>query len=196
VIVLVRHGQTDPNRAGQLLGRADPPLNDRGREQADTLATLLEHGPAPHLVLTSPLRRAAETAARIGDATGAPVRVDERLIELDYGEWDERPLRDIPADVAARWRSDPTFAAPGGESLADLRTRIVPCAESLLDLTRDGVIVAVSHVSPIKAIICWALDLDDSYAWRLRLDVASISRLVAGLNGPVLLSFNETGHLH
>jgi broad specificity phosphatase PhoE len=53
----------------------------------------------------------------------------------------------------------------------------------------------VSHVSPIKAIICWALDLDDSYAWRLRLDVASISRLVAGLNGPVLLSFNETGHL-
>jgi broad specificity phosphatase PhoE len=195
VIVLVRHGQTDANRAGRLLGRADPSLNERGAQQADALATLLEHGPAAQLVLTSPLRRAQETAERISTATGTPVRIDERLIEPDYGEWDERPLRDIPADVGARWRSDPSFAAPGGESLVDLRSRITPCAEELFELAKDGVIIVVSHVSPIKAIICWALDLDDSYAWRLRLDVASISRLVAGLSGPVLLSFNETGHL-
>jgi broad specificity phosphatase PhoE len=195
VIVLVRHGQTEPNRAGRLLGRADPPLNERGRHQADALAIVLEHGPAPRLVLTSPLLRARETAERISAATGTPVRTDERLIELDYGEWDERLLRDIPADVGTRWRSDPSFAAPGGESLVDLRSRITPCAEGLMELASDGVIIVVSHVSPIKAIICWALDLDDSYAWRLRLDVASISRLVAGLNGPVLLSFNETGHL-
>jgi broad specificity phosphatase PhoE len=195
VIVLVRHGQTEPNRAGRLLGHADPPLNERGRQQADALATVLEHGPAPRLVLTSPLLRARETAERISVATGTPVRTDERLIELDYGEWDERPLRDIPADVGTRWRSDPSFAAPGGESLVDLRSRVTPCAEELMDLASDGIIIVVSHVSPIKAIICWALDLADSYAWRLRLDVASISRLVAGLNGPVLLSFNETGHL-
>jgi broad specificity phosphatase PhoE len=195
VIVLVRHGQTDANRAGRLLGRADPPLNERGRHQADSLATVLEHEPAPRLVLTSPLLRTRETAERISAATGTPVRIDERLIELDYGEWDERLLRDIPADVGTRWRADPSFAAPGGESLVDLRSRITPCAEELMELATDGVIIVVSHVSPIKAIICWALDLDDSYAWRFRLDVASISRLVAGLNGPVLLSFNETGHL-
>jgi len=195
VIVLVRHGQTDANRAGRLLGRADPPLNERGRHQADSLATVLEHESAPRLVLTSPLLRARETAERISAATGTPVRIDERLIELDYGEWDERLLRDIPADVGTRWRADPSFAAPGGESLVDLRSRITPCAEELMELATDGVIIVVSHVSPIKAIICWALDLDDSYAWRFRLDVASISRLVAGLNGPVLLSFNETGHL-
>jgi broad specificity phosphatase PhoE len=195
VIVLVRHGQTEPNRAGRLLGRADPPLNERGREQAHALATALEDGPSPQLVLTSPLLRAQETAAQITAATRTPVRIDERLIELDYGEWDERLLRDIPADVGARWRADPSFAAPGGESLVDLRSRITPCAAALREQARDGVIIVVSHVSPIKAIICWALDLDDSYAWRLRLDVASISRLVDGLSGPVLLSFNETGHL-
>jgi alpha-ribazole phosphatase len=195
VIVLVRHGQTEPNRAGRLLGHADPPLNERGLDQAGALATALEHGPSPQVVLTSPLLRAQETAARISLTTGTPVRTDERLIELDYGEWDERRLRDIPADVGAQWRADPSFAAPGGESLVDLRARITPCAAALMEQARDGVIIVVSHVSPIKAIICWALDLDDSYAWRLRLDVASISRLADGLNGPVLLSFNETGHL-
>jgi len=195
VIVLVRHGQTEPNRAGRLLGRADPPLNERGREQAHALATALDRGPTPELVITSPLLRAQQTAAQITAAAGTPVRIDERLIELDYGEWDQRLLRDIPADVGARWRADPSFAAPGGESLVDLRSRITPCAAALMEQAGDGVIVVVSHVSPIKAVICWALDLDDSYAWRLRLDVASISRLAEGLNGPVLLSFNETGHL-
>jgi len=195
VIVLVRPGQTEPNRAGRLLGRADPPLNERGREQAHALATALDRGPTPELVITSPLLRAQQTAAQITAAAGTPVRIDERLIELDYGEWDQRLLRDIPADVGARWRADPSFAAPGGESLVDLRSRITPCAAALMEQAGDGVIVVVSHVSPIKAVICWALDLDDSYAWRLRLDVASISRLAEGLNGPVLLSFNETGHL-
>ena len=195
MIVLVRHGQTEPNRAGRLLGRADPPLNERGREQAHALATALDRGPTPELVITSPLLRAQQTAAQITAAAGTPLRIDERLIELDYGEWDQRLLRDIPADVGARWRADPSFAAPGGESLVDLRSRITPCAAALMEQAGDGVIVVVSHVSPIKAVICWALDLDDSYAWRLRLDVASISRLAEGLNGPVLLSFNETGHL-
>lgn len=195
MIVLVRHGETEPNRAGRLLGRADPPLNERGSQQAHALATFLAHGPAPTAVITSPLTRAAATATAIGVAVGAPVQVDDRLIELDYGEWDQRPLRDIPADIAAHWRADPGFAPPGGESLADLRARVAPCAEGLFEQAADGVIFVVSHVSPIKAIICWALDLDDGYAWRLRLDVASISRLVPGLSGPVLLSFNETSHL-
>jgi probable phosphoglycerate mutase len=195
VIVLARHGETEANRVGRLLGRADPALNERGRQQARAVATFLAHGPTPTAVVTSPLVRARETADAISGEVGAPLRVDDRLVELDYGEWDQQLIGDIPAEVAARWRADPNFAAPGGESLTDLRTRIVPCAVNLWEEANDGVVVVVSHVSPIKSIICWALDLDDSYAWRLRLDVASVSRLVAGLNGPVLLSFNETGHL-
>ncbi len=53
----------------------------------------------------------------------------------------------------------------------------------------------MSHVSPIKAAVLWALGLDDLYSWRMRLDVASFTRLGPGPDGPVLLSFNETGHL-
>ena len=54
----------------------------------------------------------------------------------------------------------------------------------------------MSHVSPIKAAVLWALALDDTMSWRMRLDVASITRIAPGPDGPVLLTFNETGHLH
>jgi broad specificity phosphatase PhoE len=193
-MVLVRHGETDANRSGLLLGRADPPLNERGLQQTDALAAALRHEPDP-LVVTSPLARAQETATRIAAATGAPLETDPRLIELDYGEWDERRVTDLPADVAARWRADPTFAPPGGESLVDLRARVAPCEARLRERIRDGTAIVVSHVSPIKALIVVALDLGDALAWRLRLDVASISRVAPGLSGPVLVTFNETGHL-
>ena len=194
MMVLVRHGETDANRAGLLLGRADPPLNERGLQQADALAAALRGEPAP-LIVASPLARAQQTAARIAAATSASVETDPRLIELDYGEWDERRVADVPAAVAAQWRADPTFAPPGGESLADLRARVAPCESALRDRSRDGTAIVVSHVSPIKALILVALELGDAFAWRLRLDVASISRLTLGPAGPVLVAFNETGHL-
>lgn len=191
MIVLVRHGETEANRTGLLLGRADPPLTARGIRQATALAGVLAPIDAPRLV-TSPLTRARQTAAAIGEATRTTPIVDPRLVELDYGEWDERPLAELPADVAARWRADPSFAPPGGESLVALRERVAPCAGELLD--QDQTVIAVSHVSPIKAIILSALGLPDELAWRLRLDLASISRLGTGPTGPVLVTFNETAH--
>jgi broad specificity phosphatase PhoE len=194
VIVLVRHGETDANRAGLLLGRADPPLNARGRQQAAAAAAALAHEVAP-VVLVSPLLRTRETATLIGEATGAPVTLDERLLELDYGEWDERRVAELPVDTVQRWRADPTFAPPGGESLAELRRRVAPVAAEAFEQAGDRTVIVVSHVSPIKALILCALDLDDGYAWRLRLDVASICRLGPGPLGPALISFNETGHL-
>ncbi|HEV2309868.1 MAG TPA: histidine phosphatase family protein [Acidimicrobiia bacterium] len=191
MIVLVRHGETEANRAGLLLGRADPPLTARGVRQAAALARVLARRPVSRL-LTSPLTRAVQTAEAIGEATGTSPVVEPRLAELDYGEWDGCPVADLPADVAARWRADPTFAPPGGESLVALRERVAPCAAELLDRVGEGTVVAVSHVSPIKATILVALGLPDELAWRLRLDLASISRLVAGPTGPVLLTYNET----
>jgi broad specificity phosphatase PhoE len=194
VIVLVRHGETDANRAGLLLGRANPTLNERGREQAAAVAAALRRDPVS-LILTSPLDRARETAAAIGGATGVEVEVEPSLTEMDYGDWDERRLTDLPPAVAAQWRADPAFAPPGGESLAELRGRVGPCTLALLERAADGTVIVVSHVSPIKTMILVALDLGDLFAWRLRLDVASISRVGPGPSGPVLISFNDTGHL-
>jgi len=185
VIAFVRHGETPPNRAGLLLGRSDAALSDRGRAQSERLAKVLA-GSDVELVLTSPLRRARDTAAPIAAACDQAVEVDERLIEIDYGEWEGRPFGDLEPGVVTRWRGDGSFAPPGGESLEVVAERVASFCEEWLD---DRVVVAVSHVSPIKAAVTWALRVGSELAWRMRLDVASITRIGAG---PVLLSFNET----
>ena len=189
-LVFVRHGQTDANRNGVLLGRLDPPLNDAGREQAAAVATRVALL-APVRVVTSPLVRAVETAEIVAAACALAVEIDERLIEVDYGEFDGVPLTELPPDLVSKWRHDAGFAPPGGESLASVGTRMGEYTSTVLDSLADGAVVAVSHVSPIKAAVLWALGLPDLYAWRLRLDNASITRLASGPDGPVLLSFNE-----
>lgn len=197
MIAFVRHGRTAANKAGLLLGRADPPLDELGREQAAKVAAALANERSPvGAVVTSPLRRARETAELIAAAVGVPVEIEERLIEMDYGEWDEQPFSSIPVDVSTRWREDVTFAPPGGESLEALGARVAGGVVDLISRATGGTIVAVSHVSPIKAAVLRSLGLDDALAWRLRLDPASITRVANGPAGAVLLSFNETGHLH
>ena len=193
---MVRHGRTDQNRRGMLLGRADPSLDETGRAQAAALAVAVPtafDGRAPVAVVASPLCRTMETASAIAAALEIPVETDGRLIEMDYGEWDETPLADLAPEVWAQWRRDPDFRAPGGESLADVQERVGECAAELLERAGagDGVVIAVSHVSPIKAAVVWALGGEAMLAWRLRVDVASITRIVRGPGGPALAGFNQ-----
>jgi broad specificity phosphatase PhoE len=89
-----------------------------------------------------------------------------------------------------RWRSDPLFAPPGGETLAAVRARVDGWLRH--ELAGSEPIVAVSHVSPIKAAVCSALGVDDATTWRMHLDVASVSRLARRRGSVVLASFNET----
>jgi broad specificity phosphatase PhoE len=185
VLVLVRHGRTTANATGLLLGRADPPLDDTGAAQAAALAASVA---GARRVVCSPLRRARGTAA----ALGLPVEVDERWIELDYGEYDGQPIGDLPAEVWAEWRADPHFVPPGGESLVTLGARVRGACEELLDEARGRDVVVVSHVSPIKAAIGWALGVGDEVGWRLFVQVASITRVAIGPGGPSLFSFNES----
>ncbi len=190
MIAFVRHGETASNRAGLLLGRADPPLTEKGRAQANAVAAALASGLAPLAVVTSPLLRAVETATAIASQFGLDIERDERLIELDYGEWDERGFGDVPADELRAWRADPTFVPPGGESLVSVQERVAECAAEILERAGNGLVVAVSHVSPIKAAVAWALGAGPAISWRMRLDLGSITRVDTG---PTLLTFNETG---
>lgn len=201
MIVVVRHGRTASNASGLLLGRADPPLDDVGRDQAGRLAVALGR---VDRVVSSPLGRARQTAAAIAEGSGgAEVEVDERFVELDYGAWDQRPVADVTAEEWARWRADVTWAPPGGESLVDLGRRVRDGLGSLAAEATEGTVVVVTHVSPVKAAVAWALGVGDEVSWRCFVAPASVTRIAVGPAGrtgvgagrPSLVSFNEVHHL-
>lgn len=190
MLILVRHGQTEVNAQGRLQGHLDAPLTELGYRQAEAAARAVLGGRRPAVVVTSPLLRARQTAA----AFGAETEVDERWIEVSYGEWDGLPLRSIPAETWDRWKADPSFAPPGGESLAALAERVVDACGSWAELAVDEDVVVVSHVSPIKAAVAWALGVGPEVSWRTHLGVAAICRIAVAPKGPTLHSFNEQAH--
>ena len=192
-LVLVRHGQTAVNAEGRLQGRIDAALTDLGRRQAAAAGAALPAG--VRRVVVSPLLRARQTVEAFGLPASVPVDVDERWIELDYGEWDGRPLRSMAAEGWDSWRADPAFAPPGGESLVDLAERVRGACADLTDEAREHHVVVVSHVSPIKAAVAWALDVGPETSWRMFLGVAAICRIEVGPRGPSLVGFNSLAHL-
>ncbi len=192
MLIVVRHGRTEANASGRLLGRLDVPLDELGELQAAKLAaSLLATTDRIDRVVSSPLQRTRQTAACLG----VPVDIDDRFVEVDYGEYDGLPLADIPPDLWERWRSDPNFTPPGGESLAALQRRVSAALDELADAARTETIVVATHVSPIKASVAWALGVGDEVTWRLFVQPASITRIIVRDAGPVLQSFNETAHL-
>jgi alpha-ribazole phosphatase len=192
VLILVRHGESVANARGLLLGRTDAELTETGRAQALAARALLD-GPVAE-VRSSPLRRARDTAALL--ALGPPIAVEEQWIEVDYGEFEGQPLGGIPAEVWRRWQRDRDFRPEGGETLAEVDRRISAACEELFAVDGAGArgsagdVVVVSHVSPIKAAVAWALGTADLY-WRLHLKTASVTRIGWNRDAPILHGFNE-----
>ena len=188
MLIVVRHGRTAANAAARLLGHLDVALDELGAAQAQTLAAAV--GPVDRVV-SSPLLRTRQTAA----VFGTEVETDDRLMELDYGDYDGMALSDVPPELWERWRTDPEFAPPGGESLVALRLRVTAALDDLSEAARIQTIVVVAHVSPIKAAVAWALGVGDEVTWRMFVRPASITRIAITDRGPVLHSFNEVAHL-
>ena len=194
MIWFARHGETPHNREGRLQGRVDLELSEQGLDQARRLAARFR-GLEVARVVSSPLRRATQTAAAIAAVCGVDVEVDDRLIELDYGDWDGRLLSELRPERGSGWMRDPAFAPPGGESLVDVTRRVEAfCRDRLAPA--EGGIVAVSHVSPIKAAVAWALGVDERATLRMQLELASITTVGARADGTgYLVSFNDSAHL-
>lgn len=187
-LFICRHGRTQANASGLLLGRADPELDELGRAQAAAIAAAV---PSPAVVISSPLQRCRETA----EAFGQPVTVDDRFIELDYGQFDLKPLSDVPAEVWAAWRSDPDFRPPDGETFNELAARVTAGLDDLAARAATEDVVVVSHVSPIKASLAWALGCPITISWRCFVAQASIMEIGVSRGIPSLRLFNRVSHL-
>lgn len=177
-LVLVRHGEASGNREMRYLGSTDAPLTANGHAQADQVARAVVQF-APVVVYASPLTRAVATATAIGLFVSAEVRIEANLRESAFGAWEgltraEALARD--AGLVRRWESDADVAPPdGGESLSETQRRVAVCADLLAARHPGTTLALVSHVGPVKALVCCALGLGADAARRMWLDPASIS---------------------
>ena len=191
-IIIVRHGRTEFNATGRLQGRTDNPLDEVGLAQAEAVAAYLQPELLPDtLFVCSPLLRARQTATAIVDRVGSFFDIDDRWIELDYGSYEGLRQAEVPANVWREWRADSDFAAPQGESLNQVQERVAQACDDLAQRLDGRTAVVVSHVSPIKSAVAWALGVDVSVGWKTQLVTASITRISVSANGAALTSFNE-----
>ena len=188
MLFLVRHGRTEANASGLLLGRSDPALDALGESQARALRSSI--GPVDRVV-SSPLRRALQTA----EAFGRPVVVDDRWIELDFGGLDGTPVSSVPPATWEAWRNDLDWAPPGGESHRQLGERVRPACEELSGVVGVEDVVVVTHMSPIKVALAWSLGVGEEIVWRCHLATGSVTVIAIGAFGPVLRGFNDIPHL-
>lgn len=154
-LYVVRHGETDLNVVRRIQGPLlDPPLNARGRKQAQALARRLAHDPdlmRPDFCLSSPMKRAAETAEAIVHALPMPWEVDERLVEFDWGVWngelEQGPAADAVKRHIGRWEEGHVDEAPdGGESPTQAAARMTAALATRIPIVApDGVLLVVAH---------------------------------------------------
>ena len=189
MLILLRHGRTAANEAGLLQGRLNQDLDDLGRQQAtDAAAHIVDVVGSIDAVVASPLKRAQQTA----EAFGLAIETDERFIELSYGIYEGVKHADVPSEVWQTWRNDYSYVPEGGESLAALDERVRLACGELVERAAHENVVVVSHVSPMKSAVAWALGVDIGISWNCHLDHASICRVAIRGRRPVLLTFNET----
>lgn len=147
-LVLIRHGQTTWNVEGRYTGQSDIPLNEVGRAQARQLAQRLRYSP-PDVIITSDLQRAYETAAIVAEVCGVPLQVDARLREINQGVWEGLHFADIKrrfaAEFAARKAEPLTVAAPGGETVAQVRERTLAAVRDAVTRFRGQTVALVAH---------------------------------------------------
>lgn len=198
-LILVRHGETAPNRDGIALGRADVPLTETGIEQARRLGEALAEDPIV-AVYSSPLQRAMGTAKAIADVQGLDVVVDEGLIEMDIGEMDGltyAAIREAHPGFLEKWAGaeGPEHAMPGGERLIDVAERSWYTVVRLGQRHQDATVVAVTHNFVILTLLARVMGIELANFRRLRHGVAAISILDVRYDRARVLSMNDACHL-
>lgn len=156
-IILARHGQTEFNRDGKILGAIDSPLTEKGRSSANKLAEVLA-GLKPARVFSSPLGRARDTAGILTQGLGQKIEVREEMAELSAGEW-EGLSRMEALGMNTIIRQEWWFRPPGGESYLDGATRLAPFIKKLREL--PGTSLVVGHFAINRSFIKSWLDLKE-----------------------------------
>ena len=202
--LLVRHGETDWNRAGKFQGQIDVPLNDNGRNQASLAAEFLKTIQID-FAFTSPMSRPKETAQIIlKDRTGLTLGEDADLREIGHGLWEGKFEAEIKAEYPGeleRWQTQPeSVQMPEGENLQDVWTRATAAWQRIIaqvgNQPQTGIVVA--HDATNKVLLCNLLGLGLADIWKIKQGNGAVTVIdyPDGIEGqPVIQALNLTNHL-
>lgn len=197
-VLAIRHGETTWNVDTRIQGQLDVGLNDTGRWQAERVAQALADE-AISAIYASDLGRAYATAEAIGRVTGIAVIAEKGLRERHFGEFQGKTFAEIEIalpEQARLWRTrDPRFAPAGGESLLQLRERVVATAEALAARHAGEQIVLVGHGGVMDVLYRAATRLDIQAPRTWALGNAAINRLLWTPEGFTLVGWADTQHL-
>lgn len=194
-LLLIRHAEPVRIAPGSSPAPADPGLTDRGRVQAVRLAGWLDQEPVD-AVLSSPLRRARETAELVGNALGLDVEMVDGLMEYDAEADYYIPVEELRETRDHHWRAmiEGRWEELGGEAPDRFRARIVPCVDAVIERFPGGRVVAVCHGGVINVYLAALLGLE-RHLW-FEPGYTSISRVAAARTGErSVVTLNETAHL-
>ncbi|MEU0520654.1 histidine phosphatase family protein [Streptosporangium sp. NPDC006007] len=199
-LLLLRHGETPLSVERRFSGLGDPELTPNGIAQAEAAAARLSREPYDvQVVVSSPLKRARVTAEIVAARLGLEVVVEEGLRETDFGDWEGHTFTEIQRrwpDELAAWLADPSAAPPGGESFGEAARRVQATGDRLVERYEGRTVLAVSHVTPIKMLLRFALLAPPAALYRMHLDLAALSLVEYYADGPaVVKAFNDTSHL-
>lgn len=191
-IFLVRHGETDWNRSGQIMGERPVPLNEQGVAQAQRLATLLKGRPISAIV-SSPVARARQTAEILTATLNVSMTLDRGLVEIGVGEWEGLYWKDMAEEIIRHdfYRKPDQTRPPGGETLREVQSRAVATVERASAAPSDDPLLFVSHADVVRAILAHYLRLDLAVMRQVRIGHAALTALEIndGLSDLVCLNY-------
>lgn len=174
-IVLVRHPETQANVDGRFVGRGDSPYTREGLLQLARVPRKIALF-APDVVWSSPQTRAARLAKRSARAAGVPLRLDERLMELDFGAAEGMTFQEVQAaGIAFEYRNAEAPVAPQGESRAQIEARAAGFMDELV--TMGGRHVIVTHGGVFRASLVHLLGLATTDIWAFHIHNAQVARV-------------------
>jgi len=197
-IWLVRHGQTELNKARRYQGATDSPLTPFGLRQADALAQRLRRIPFK-LVIVSPSARARLSAEVILGDRAAPMLDDPRWAETNHGRWEGLTYAEVrarfPHEAATRFADGLNGRPSGGESLAEVAARVASGWAALLQHNPGGRVLVLTHATPIQLVLCTLSNMPPTLHWRWRIDLGSVTALDVYGGGAIIRMVNEVPRL-
>ena len=209
-IVLVRHGRTALTEARKISGGDgdDPDLSEVGVLDANAVATALgqigSKGPWQRIgpisaIVSSPMKRARQTAEVIAEHHGLKVTENENLREISFGDWDglsHEEAQQKDSTLWQSWRGSWSVSPPNGESLEVFDQRLQLARQQITERHAGKTVVVVAHVMPIRGFLRWAFDAAAAAYWRPQVAPCSISIIrVWGDETAEVVTVNHTAHL-